>query len=156
MRIRDMRPGDVPEVLGMVEALARHHGDVPEVTLDGLRTDLCGAGRWGFGLVAVDGGLAGYAILTRLVQVQFGRRGMDLHHLFVQPGRRGRGVGVRLLHGAEAKARALGAGWMTVSTHPDNRAAQGFYTAQGYEPLTSAAPRFVRKLQAAPVSHPVR
>jgi GNAT superfamily N-acetyltransferase len=116
------------------------------VTLDGLRADLCGAGRWGFGLVAVGQGLAGYAILTRLLQVQFGRRGMDLHHLFVRPDRRGQGVGALLLRAAEGRARALGAGWVTVSTHPDNLAAQAFYRAQGYDPMASVAPRFVRWL----------
>ncbi len=147
MRIRDMRPGDLPEVLGMVEALARHHGDAPGATLASLRADLCGARRWGFGLVAVEGGPAGYAILTRLVQVQFGRRGMDLHHLFVQPGWRGQGVGALLLRAAEAKAAGLGALWVTVSTHPENHAAQGFYRAQGYDPMTSPAPRFVRRLE---------
>ena len=147
MRIRDVRPGDLPEVLRMVEALARHLGDEPGVTLEGLRADLCGAGRWGFGLVAVAGGLAGYAILTRLVQVQFGRRGMDLHHLFVRPDQRGQGMGALLLRGAEAKAAGLGALWVTVSTHPENHAAQAFYKAQGYDPMHSTVPRFVRRLQ---------
>ncbi len=50
MRIRDMRPGDLPEVLGMVEALARHRGDEPGVTLDGLRAGASGWWRLGGGL----------------------------------------------------------------------------------------------------------
>ena len=91
--IRTVRRADLPRLLDMVQALARHHGDDPIATVGTLDRDLLGRDRIARGLVARTGPeLLGYAILVPLLRVQYGQRGMDLHHLFVHGPARGKGV----------------------------------------------------------------
>lgn len=151
--IRPATPADLAELLTMVHALARHHDDTPDVTEADLARDLFGAPPWLQVLVAEEGRrLAGYAALQSLSQLQFGRRGMDLHHLFVQPAARGLGLGRALVSASIAHATALGCRYLTVSTHPDNHAAQAFYLALGFAARSAGAPRFALALGPTTIS----
>ena len=141
--IRPIAEQDIPDVLVMVKALAAHHDDTPTVTLDSLRREALGEKPWLTLLVAErQGGLAGYAALCPLVQLQFGVRGMDMHHLFVNADQRGRGVGRALIEGALDAARRLGCRYMTVGTHPDNHAAAQVYLRSGFDAMPPPGPRF--------------
>lgn len=94
----------------------------------------------------VKGGLAGYTALCGLTQLQAGTRSMDMHHLFVEERFRAQGVGKALVEGAKRKAEALQCRYLMVGTHPENRGAQAFYQAQGFERRNSHPPRFVVRL----------
>ncbi|MFK7835233.1 MAG: N-acetyltransferase family protein [Sulfitobacter sp.] len=145
--VRLIRALDVEAVLEMIRSLARHHGDKPMITLDNLRRDALGPNPWVSVLVAEQQDrLTGYSVLCPLVQMQFGVRGMDMHHLFVQPDVRGQGVGRALIEASLATSRLMGCRYMTVGTHPENGAAADVYRAAGFEPLPPPGPRFRIKL----------
>lgn len=140
--IRPVTEADLPEVLRMVHALAAHHNDRAQATLDDLRRDVLGAHPWIHLLVAQG---VGYAALSPLAQLQFGVRGMDMHHLFGDSHARGRGIGHALISASLELTRGLGCRYMTVGTHPDNLAAQAVYRAVGFEQIDGAGPRFRKK-----------
>lgn len=74
--VRDARPTDTARITQMVEKLAAHHDEAPNLTADALTRDTFGHMPWIYVLVAESGGdLAGYAALCPLIRLQFGRRG---------------------------------------------------------------------------------
>ena len=149
-RIRPCTAGDIPHLLPMVQALARHHGDNPTVTEDSLARNVLGPAPWIILILAEaeGGGLVGYTALSPLMQLHAGVRGMDMHHLFVRPDFRGRGVGRALVDGALTAARDRACRYMMVGTHPDNSAAQQFYRDAGFEAFSGGGPRFGIRLDA--------
>lgn len=141
--VRAARPADTDRIVAMVEHLAAHHGDTSGLTAGTLRRDAFGDPPWLHLLVAeVQGRLAGFAALYGVAQLQFGTRGMELHHLFVEDGFRGLGLGLALVEASADKARALLCRSLSVGTHPDNLKAQAFYIALGFERRDSFPPRF--------------
>ncbi|MCX7558525.1 GNAT family N-acetyltransferase [Sulfitobacter sp. F26204] len=144
--IRPVESEDLPLVLDMVQGLAAHHGDAAQVTLSDLARDCLGTEPWLRVLVAQEGrALLGYTALCPLAQLQFGVRGMDMHHLFVQPKARGAGVGRALIAASLALTKSLGCRYLTVGTHPGNKAAAAIYQAAGFESLAPPGPRFRMK-----------
>jgi len=149
--VRAVAPGDLPEVQIMVQGLAAHHGDTATVSLADLRRDMLGEIPWVHGLVAQMGpDLCGYAALCPLVQVQYGVRGMDLHHLFVKSEWRQQGVATALIRAALERTRALGARYMMVGTHPENLLAGQIYRDRGFDEMSGPGPRFRMKLPEQP------
>lgn len=141
--VRPMGRSDLGAVVGMIGALSAHHGDAPRVTEASLARDALGDDPWVRILVAEAGDrLAGYMALKRLAWLHYGDRGMELYHLFIEPGRRGRGVGKALIATAKDLARAAGCVELKVGTHPDNLTAQGYYLAQGFERQQVVGERF--------------
>jgi len=141
--IRLIRPDDLPPVLRMIHALAAYHGDRSTLTSQALARDALGQHPWITLLVAEGaGGVLGYAALCPLAQLQFGVRGMDMHHLFVTQSAREKGIGCALITESLATARAKGAAYVTVGTHPDNTAAQAIYLKAGFEARPESGPRF--------------
>jgi GNAT superfamily N-acetyltransferase len=137
MDIRPITPADLPQVLDLVQALAKHHGDTPQASLDSLSRDLFGPVPWAQGLVAdEDGVLQAYALLMPLMRAHFGQRGMDLHHLFVAEPARGAGLGTAMIRAVRAYVLAQGCDYLTVSTQEANAEARDFYIHHGF----SAAP----------------
>lgn len=134
---------DLPQVLKMIHALADHHGDTATIDLETLERDALGDRPWVTLLVAkMQGDVAGYAVLCPLVQMQFAKRGMDMHHLFVLPQHRGKRIGAALIDASQSVAKRLGCAYMMVGTHPDNRAAQEVYRAAGFADVDVSGPRF--------------
>lgn len=141
--IRCADPADAGRIVQMVGMLARHHGDTPTLTVDDLARDAFGETPWIHVLVAEAGGeLIGYAALCGLTRLQFGARGMDIHHLFTEAAYRGRGVGHSLVEACRIKAISLSCRHMTVGTHPDNHKAQAFYESLGFQRKDAHPPRF--------------
>jgi GNAT superfamily N-acetyltransferase len=140
LRVRRAEVADLPVVLEMVHALARHHDDQPAATLQSLDADVA----WGtIFLVACAGGeIVGYAALLPLAQIQFGRRGLDIHHMFVRPAFRGQHVGRALIDAGRDVARVAGCEYVMVGTHPENFAAQAVYRACGFSDAPIGGPRF--------------
>lgn len=143
VKMRDATRADLPQLFSMVEALAKHHEDVPTITIEALERDIFGDIPWVYVILSeVDGKVVGYATLCPLIQLQFGVRGIDLHHLFIEPGFRGVGIGRLLIEASMRKARQLFCSYMNVGTHPDNSAAQDVYTACGFDRCDGSHPRF--------------
>ena len=145
--IRHASPADGPRIVQMVGQLAAHHDDTPSLTLADLSRDLFCETPWISILVAEMGGeLIGYAAMCGLIQLQFGARGMDLHHLFTDPACRGRGIGRGLVEACKLEATSLSCRYLTVGTHPNNHAAQAFYASLGFERRDAHPPRFSIRL----------
>lgn len=141
--IRDARQNDLPQLLSMVEGLAKHHNDVPQITIEVLKRDIFAAPPWIYVMVAeVNERAIGYVSLCPLVQLQFGIRGIDMHHLFVEKSFRGVGIGKLLIEASMQKAKELSCTYMAVGTHPDNSSAQAVYLACGFDRRDGSHPRF--------------
>ncbi len=69
----------------------------------------------------------GYAILVPLYLAQEGKRGMDLHQLYVKPDFRGQGIGRLLVEKARIHARTSGCAYMSVGAATGNIRAHRFY-----------------------------
>ncbi|WP_299822767.1 GNAT family N-acetyltransferase [uncultured Jannaschia sp.] len=146
--VRRACPADAPRIVEMVGRLATHHGDTATLTQDDLLRDLAGERPWITVLVAeTDEKLVGYAAMCGLIQLQFGARGMDMHHLFTATEFRGRGVGRSLVEACRIEANAMSCRYLAVGTHPDNYDAQAFYTSLGFERRDAHPPRFVIRLE---------
>ena len=144
--IRPALRSDLPMVLDLAHALAAYHGDAATLSLAALERDCLGPAPWVTVLVAEGTtGLHGYAALCPQMQLQFGARGMDLHHLFVCDTARGRGIGRALVQASLDHARAQGCGYVAVGTDARNARVQGFYRGAGFDELAPGS-RFARRL----------
>ncbi|WP_068116665.1 GNAT family N-acetyltransferase [Tropicimonas marinistellae] len=141
--IRRAVRGDIPCLVDMVSALAAYHGDLATVSPQSLERDIFGPGACARALLAErDGAAVGYVALACYPALHFGRRVMEMHHLYVAPAQRGRGVGRHLVAAAVEEARRENCGRITVSTDPDNARAQEIYGSMGFAPQSPGGPRF--------------
>lgn len=148
---RPVGAGDVPAVLVMVGALSAHHGDEAETTAEALARDLLGESPWMRGILAeVDGRPAGYAVTHPAGRLQRGERTLNLHHLWVEPGSRGRGVGRALVAAVEDQAAAAGCAAVVVDVEAENEVARRLYASLGFEDIGRPAPRLRKALEAPP------
>ncbi|WP_179379669.1 GNAT family N-acetyltransferase [Jannaschia marina] len=129
MEIAPLTSADAAALLPLVEALARHHGDAHGATAATLARDLDDGWLWGFG---AGNPLLGYILLMPHAQAQFGRRGADIHHLFVRPEARRRGLARGLIERAEADARRRQCSYLVIGAHRGNDAARATYETAGY------------------------
>ncbi|WP_147103689.1 GNAT family N-acetyltransferase [Tateyamaria sp. syn59] len=151
IHIRKMTAADVPQVVTMIKGLAACHDDAPNIDADTLARDVLGDRPWMTVLVADAGSqLVGYAALLPMAQLQFGARGMDMHHLFVARDARGNGVGAALVQGCRDECEAQQCRFMTVGTHPENHKAMRFYERSGFLRRSGSGPRFSLKLVQPP------
>lgn len=132
MSIRAATPDDIPDLLRMIAALSAHHGDQSRASADSLTRDLFSA-PWAHCLIACAPDPVGYAILVPRTVIHAGRRGMELHHLYVEDSHRGTGLGRALIAACETHIRDIGGLAVTVGTDPQNTAAQAFYERRGFE-----------------------
>ena len=143
VKTRDAVRQDIVKLNSMIGALAKFHGDTPEIDAKALERDVFGVHPWIYIVVAeINQNVIGYAALCPLIRLQVGMRGIDMHHLFVEEEFRGLGVGKALIEASKTKARELECGYMTVGTHPDNSEAQAMYLASGFEARDSSSLRF--------------
>lgn len=147
VNIRAAKPRDLPELNEMIALLAAHHGDAAGMTPEKLERDLFGDSPWIQALVADTGdGLIGYAILVPLYRAQEGKRGLDLHHLFVRDGHRGHGIGQHLVNRARDQAKARGCDFLSVSAATGNFAAHRFYENMDFISRPVTGMRFLQAL----------
>ena len=129
--IRPATPDDLDRLLAMVHALAAHHGDPAACTRAALERDLFGPDAFLTVLIAEGG----YTALYPMVSLHWGVRGMEIHHLYVDPARRGSGLGKALVEAAIARTQAEGGRFLALGTHPGNDKARCFYAALGFAPF---------------------
>ncbi len=145
--IRGARKTDLPELNEMITLLASYHGDAAAITPAKLERDLFGPLPWVHGLVAeADGALIGYALLLPLYRAQEGRRGLELHHLFVRDGHRGHGTGQHLVSRARDIAKRLGCDYLSVSATTGNVAAHRFYENMDFAPRPVTGMRYMQSI----------
>lgn len=145
--IRHARPDDLPQLSEMIADLAKHHGDTSEMTAETLKRDLFGPMPWISALVAEGGeALIGYAILVPLYRAIEGKRGMDLHHLYVRDGQRSNGIGQHLVSRARDVARKAGCDYLSVSATTGNVAAHRFYEHMDFAPRPVTGMRYIQAL----------
>jgi GNAT superfamily N-acetyltransferase len=143
MDIRALTPADAAALLPLVQALAAHHGDVPNASEATLARDLSDGWLWGFG---AGDPMAAYILLMPHAQAQHGARGADLHHIFVAPEARRRGVARTLIAVAEDDARARGCSYVVIGANRGNAAARDTYRDLGYDWREATAWRFKKAL----------
>ncbi|MDQ2088996.1 GNAT family N-acetyltransferase [Marimonas arenosa] len=147
--IRLAQERDLAALGAMVGAQAAHHGDAAATSEDLRRRDILSNHPWVRVWVAeAQGRLVGYVACTRRVQMQFGKRGIDLHHLFVVEDRRGQGVGTALVDVARDWARDEACSVVMVGTEPGNIRAQRFYLGLSFQQVTVEGVRFVLPVEA--------
>ncbi|MBC7477101.1 MAG: GNAT family N-acetyltransferase [Pseudorhodobacter sp.] len=139
--IRQATIGDLPQVHAMIGLLARHHGDVPTISLETLRRQIFDDAVGHLAVAGEEEGLVGYALLLPRPNLVTGGMRHDINHLFVVEWRRKAGIGRALIAALRQVSLAAGAEYLTISTHPANVAAQNAYARMGLRELP-AAPRF--------------
>lgn len=132
--IRPAKRSDCRAICRMIEELAKHHGDVPRISEDVLREAAFGTEPWLHLMVAerFERPVA-YAALQRGFNLHFGEKTLEIHHLFVAPELRGRGIGRQLITAAKDMAHKLGCTELKVSTQRTNMSAQRSYFGAGFK-----------------------
>ena len=136
-RIAPATPSDVPEILGLIRALADFERLSHLVVADEamLAEALFGARPAAETLIAreegLDGKAIGFALFFHTFSTFLGRRGLWLEDLFVVPEQRGRGLGKALLAALAGIARDRNCGRFEWSVLDWNASAIGFYEAMG-------------------------
>jgi GNAT superfamily N-acetyltransferase len=135
--IRAAAARDVPTILGFIRALARYERLEHEVVADeaGLDATLFGARPAAEVLIAeLAGAPVGFALFFPSYSTFLARPGLYLEDLFVDPGARGRGVGLALMSALAQLAVARGYARFEWSVLDWNAPALAFYAALGAAP----------------------
>jgi GNAT superfamily N-acetyltransferase len=138
MTIRPVTEADAEAIRALWEAF---EAEIPEPpgfqseTWDDAWADLRRHAADGVALIAEDdAGPTGYAFATR-------PRGERSHvtDVYVRPDARGSGLGTRLMAEVAARARELGARWVSLDVLTSNRPARVFYERLGFEDVQVVA-----------------
>ncbi len=121
-----IRPADVRDIDALV-ALEQRCFAGDRLSRRSFRRFVTG-GRAIVLVALVDDRLAGYALVLRRTDADYGR----LYSLAVDPAFRGQGISRKLLVAAENAAMALGIHAMRLEIRQDNRAGMALYEAAGY------------------------
>jgi GNAT superfamily N-acetyltransferase len=134
VRVRPIRPDDVPAVVGLVCELAAYEEAEHEVrlTADQLTAALFGDSPALFGHVAErDGAVVGTALWFLSFSTWRGTHGIHLEDLYVQPQHRGAGLGRELLRTLAATCVERGYSRLEWSVLDWNTPSIDFYRAAG-------------------------
>jgi GNAT superfamily N-acetyltransferase len=135
--VRPIEPADVPAVVALVHQLAEYERAADQCTLTGaqLSAVLFGSRPALFGHVAVlSGEVVGCALWFLNFSTWRGEHGIYLEDLFVQPERRGQGLGRALLTELARECNRRGYARLEWAVLDWNEPAIGFYTSLGAEP----------------------
>lgn len=131
---RPARPGDVPDILRLIVALAvyEHEPDAVHSSEESLAGTLfCDHPNVFAILLEVDGRVRGLALWFLTFSTWTGRPSLYLEDLFVEPELRGTGAGTVLLRALAREAKARGCARLDWSVLDWNEPAMGFYRAIG-------------------------
>lgn len=142
LNIRPAVPDDLPQVLHMMDELARHHGDVATISPELLHHQIFAQGRGRIVVAGEEEGLVGYALLLSRPNLVTGGVGHDINHLFVVEWRRKAGIGRALIAALQQMSLGEGAEVLTISAHRENLGAQRAYRDMGLEEMPLFGPRF--------------
>ena len=142
LNIRSAVPDDLPQVLGMMGDLARHHGDAATISPQILHQQIFDRGLGRIVVAAEEEGLVGYALLLARPNLVTGGVGHDINHLFVVEWRRKAGIGKALIAALRQVSQTEGAEFLMISAHRENLGAQRAYRDMGLEEQPLFGPRF--------------
>jgi GNAT superfamily N-acetyltransferase len=152
LAIRFSTVADVPTILHFIRALARYEKLEHEVVADeaGLRATLFGARPSAEVVLAELGGApVGFALFFTSYSTFLGKPGLYLEDLFVEPGARGRGVGLALMSALARIAVERDYGRFEWSVLDWNTPAIEFYRALGAQPQSEWT---VQRVVGAPLA----
>lgn len=133
--VRPMRAGEAEAVAGMVRGLAEHIGTgfVPKLTGEGLA-----AARDLIDVVVAEerGRLLGACLGLMTFSTWRGAPGLYVVDLFVDPGARGRNIGLELLRGSARRFARRGARFIKLEVDETNTGAERFYARLGFTKKT--------------------
>lgn len=134
LAIRLATAADAETILHGLRGLGEHVGEAHRITItaDDIR-------RYGFGdrpafrvlIAEIDGAFAGLSVFFPSFSTWWGRPGVYVQDLFVDPARRGNRVGERLLRAVARLARDEGAVYLRLSVDVKNHSARAFYDRMG-------------------------
>lgn len=136
--IRPAEPDDVPAIHALIRALADYERMLPEMQASeaDLATALFGAAPRVFCDVArLDGQAVGFALWFYTFSTFVGRHGIWLEDLFVEPERRGSGIGKALLAGLAARCLTENLGRLEWTVLNWNAPSIAFYESLGARPM---------------------
>lgn len=140
--LRHAGPADAPEIHRLIVALATYEREpeAVEVTPAVLRAQLS-AERPPFEclIAEAEGAVVGFALYFHNYSTWRGRPGLYLEDLFVEPARRGRGIGRRLFAALAQIAATRGCARMEWMVLDWNAPAIAFYQALGARPVAGWA-----------------
>ncbi|MGB7217280.1 MAG: GNAT family N-acetyltransferase [Vicinamibacterales bacterium] len=137
-RIEPPTEADVPAILRLIKGLAEYERMADEVvaTEQRLRDTLFGPRRFAEVVIGYAGTEpVGFAVFFHSYSTFLAAPGLYLEDIFVEPGRRGRGLGRQLLEYVARAAVVRGCGRLEWSVLDWNEPAIGFYTRLGAHPM---------------------
>ena len=137
VQLRDAGPADVPTIARLIRALSVYEKLEQDVVMteELLRENLFGAHRYAEVVLAEDAGQpVGFALFFHSFSTFLGRPGIYLEDLFVEPERRGQGIGKMLLARLAHLAVERKCGRLEWAVLNWNRDAIGFYERLGARP----------------------
>jgi GNAT superfamily N-acetyltransferase len=138
IQIVPAQEGDVPQILGMIRALAEYEklSQTVVATEEKLRTSLFGQNPAAEVLLAQTAGeCLGFALFFTNYSTFLAKPGLYLEDLFVKPHARGRGIGKALLLRLAQIAKDRDYGRVEWSVLDWNEPAIGFYKKLGAVPM---------------------
>lgn len=136
-RIEPATPADLDTVHGLIrDYFAYDHIPFDAEAVRAGLARLIGEPTLGWALVMrdADRGIAGYAIVSLGVDLEFGGRTATVTDLYFRPERRRMGLGMTMLRHIEARCLAEGIAAMELLVERDNHEAQGLYAKFGFTP----------------------
>lgn len=138
-QIRPANEADTPVILSLIHGLAEYEKARPQdlqVNEAMLRNSLFGPRPYAEVLLAcIDDRAIGFAVFLHNFSTWTGRPGIYLEDLFVQPDRRGQGIGKALLRELARIARQRGCARIDWAVLDWNQPAIDFYKSLGAAPL---------------------
>ena len=128
--IRDARPGDEPDVVRLVTELASEGGEASPVSEAFVR-DFLASSQVHLLLAEVDGKIAGLLSYSVRSDLYHAAPSAMIDEFVVSAAYRGCGIGSAMMSELLGRLEAMGCAEVSVTTMPENVAAQRFYRSHG-------------------------
>jgi len=149
VEIREAQGGDRGEIVRLLRAQFDEHAIATpaEAIRDGVDHLLTHPDAGRLLVATLDGAVVGVAALSFVRALEHGGRSAWLEELYVEPARRGGGIGTALLRAACEAAMAAGAVAVDLEVDAGHERAARLYARAGFRPLPRK--RWVRRLTPA-------
>lgn len=132
VQVRRAVPSDAAALAPLIEQLHEHEGIPMGPHVDAALARLLADPGLGFAVVALDPDVVGYAVVGFGFSLEFAGRDAFVDEAFVQPARRGSGLGSLLVAAVEAECQVLGIRAVHLEVDHANGDARRLYERLGY------------------------